>query len=99
MALQNAGWCTPTIVTITVGLLVVIALVIALIINPKRSMTNSILISLIATLFWTIVLTLILFYLCANGKGEASWWVFSLVYLLPLAIGIILAFITAIKNN
>lgn len=99
MALDNPGWCTPTIVVIVVGLLVVIALIIALIFNTKREMTNSLLISLVATLFWTIVLALILFFLCANGKLSSAWWVFALVYLLPLAIAIIVAFVTAIKNQ
>lgn len=95
--ISNPGWCTPTIIVVVLGLLVVISLIIGLIFNVKREDVNRLLISLVATLFWTIVLALILFYLCANGKTQAAWWVFGLVYLLPLAIGLFLTFLSALK--
>ena len=84
--IKQAGWCTPTILVVVLGLLGVIALSVQLATNKDKTKTNGLVTSLIIKFLWTIGIGGLLFWMCSAGKLEAAWWTFGLLYLLPIAL-------------
>lgn len=84
--LKGAGWCTPTIMVAVLGLLSVVALLIQLGTNKKKEKNENIGISLVSHIFWTLLVGAVLFVLCSSGKQRAAWWVFGVLYIVPIAI-------------
>ena len=92
--LKNPGWCTPTLLVVIFGVLVTLALLIQLVTyKPTRLGENgrqAILISILTKVAWTILIAGILYWLCRNGRLEAAWWVFGILYILPVALMLVL---------
>lgn len=90
--LDKKGWCTPTILTAFIGLLGVIVLASQAITDKEREERRAKIIAMLSKLAWTVIMVALLYWLCSKGKTEASWWIFGLLYLLPIvAMFIILA--------
>lgn len=88
----NKGWCTPTILTAFIGLLGVIVLASQAMTDKEQKDRRTKVIAMLSKLAWTVIIVALLYWLCANGKVQASWWIFGLLYLLPIvAMFIILA--------
>lgn len=85
-SLAHPGWCTPTILVVVFGVLAIISLAIQLAMNKDPSKFNALLGGLIFNIIWTIAMGALLFWLCQNGKIVAAWWIFGLLYLLPIVI-------------
>ncbi len=88
--LKKAGWCTPTILVVTLGLLTAIALVVQLITNRDKTKMKALVASLISHILWTGLVGYLLFWLCGRGKLDAAWWIFGILYILPVALMFIL---------
>lgn len=99
--LQKAGWCTPTLIVAILGLLSIVVMTIQLIMyKPKqgeKDKRRSIIMAIVWKLVWTLGIGAILFYLCANKKIEAAWWIFGILYILPVALMFLLLAIELTK--
>lgn len=84
--LSQQGWCTPTILTAFIGVLGLIVLASQAVTDKEAKDRRAKIIALLTKAIWTILLVALLYWLCQNGKGQAAWWIFGFLYLLPVAI-------------
>lgn len=84
--LSRQGWCTPTLIVTVLGLLSIVTLSVQTALEKDKKNYKKLLTAVLSKLIWTILIAGILFYLCSNGKIEAAWWIFGILYILPVAI-------------
>jgi Na+/phosphate symporter len=87
--IKKLGWCTPTLLTAILGTMSVVILLSQLAANKNPKKTKAIASHLVFHMIWTIFMVFLMFWLCENGKLEASWWIFGIFYILPCAIAFI----------
>jgi hypothetical protein len=97
--LSQKGWCTPTILTAFIGVLGLIVLLSQIIGDKVQKTRRAKFIAFIVKALWTIALVGLLYWLCNNGKGQAAWWIFGFLYLVPVAIMFIVLIGVAFRGD
>jgi cytochrome bd-type quinol oxidase subunit 2 len=82
--LSKKGFCTPTILVSLLALVMGIALLVKLVRAKDMEERKRMSMASGSHLLWTILVAWVMFYLCSHGKREAAWWLFGLLYLLPV---------------
>ena len=82
----NEGWCTPTILVTIIGFLSVGAMSVSVLSNKDDMKRKGLATTWLINLLWTLIVISLMHWLCHNGKESAAWWVFGLMYLVPVAL-------------